>query len=145
VIGVGGKNSSSNLLIANCDEFIYYNDLVREKPARKRAGKKQAPKTEASAEAPVSTKSDEDKRQEALDLIMETVEALGGERGEEEKIWGSMIKQAIKRRKPGFNESYYGFRSFNRLLEEAALKNLIKLEHDEKSGGYIIRPVAHED
>jgi len=146
VIGVGVKNSSSNLLISNCDEFIYYDDLVREKPARKRAGKKQTPKTEAAAaETPAAAKSDDDKRQEALDLVMETVEALGGERGEEEKIWGSMVKQTLKRRKPGFNESYYGFRSFNRLLEEAALRNLIKLEHDEKSGGYIIRMLAHED
>jgi len=146
VIGVGVKNSSSNLLISNCDEFIYYDDLVREKPARKRAGKKQPPKTEAAAaETPAAAKSDDDKRQEALDLVMETVEALGGERGEEEKIWGSMVKQTLKRRKPGFNESYYGFRSFNRLLEEAALRNLIKLEHDEKSGGYIIRMLAHED
>ncbi len=146
VIGVGVKNSSSDLLIANCDEFIFYDDLVREKPARKRATKKSAPKPDTDHAAPEAPKkADEDKRQEALDLIMETVEALGGERGEEEKIWGSMVKQALKRRKPGFNESYYGFRSFNRLLEEAALRNLIKLEHDEKSGGYVIRVLPHED
>jgi len=147
VIGVGVKNSSSDLLIANCDEFIFYDDLVREKPARKRAVKKTAAhKTEAAAGAgEPGKKPDEDKRQEALDLVLETVEALGAERGAEEKIWGSMIKQALKRRKPGFNESYYGFRSFNRLLEEAALNNLIKLEHDEKSGGYIIRMLAHDE
>jgi uncharacterized protein (TIGR00288 family) len=149
VIGVGVKNSTSDLLIANCDEFIFYDDLVREKPARKRAPapKKTTAKPEAStaAEADAPKKSDEDKRQEALDLIIETIEALGSERGGEDKIWGSMVKQALKRRKPGFNEAYYGFRSFNRLLEEAALRNLIKLEHDEKSGGYIIRIAAHED
>ena len=152
VIGVGVKNSSSDLLIANCDEFIFYDDLVREKPARKRAAaKKAAPKAAAvaapgpaPAPAPAS-KPDEGKKQEALDLILETVEALGTERGDDEKIWGSMVKQALKRRKPGFNEAYYGFRSFNKLLEEAAARQLLKLERDEKSGGYIIRILAHED
>jgi uncharacterized protein (TIGR00288 family) len=153
VIGVGVKNSTSDLLIANCDEFILYDDLVREKPARKRAApKKAAPKAEASAAtsaaapaADAPKKSDDDKKQEALDLILETIEALGTERGEEEKIWGSMVKQALKRRKPGFNESYYGFRSFNTLLEEAQTRHMLKLERDEKSGGYIIRMLAHED
>ncbi len=147
VIGVGVKNSSSDLLIANCDEFIFYDDLVREKPARKRAtAKKAAAKTEPSATATdVPKPSDNGKKQEALDLILETIEALGTERGEDEKIWGSMVKQALKRRKPGFNEAYYGFRSFNKLLEEAAARHMLKLERDEKSGGYIIRILAHED
>ena len=147
VIGVGVKNSTSDLLIANCDEFIFYDDLVREKPARKRgAPKKAAPKAEAStAPADAPKKADDDKKQEALDLILETVEALGGERGEDEKIWGSMVKQALKRRKPGFNEAYYGFRSFNTLLEEAQARHLLKLERDEKSGGYVIRMLAHEE
>jgi len=153
VIGVGVKNSTSDLLIANCDEFIFYDDLVREKPQRRRtAPKKAAPKAPASASAPATAdaptadapkKSDDDKKQEALDLIVETIEALGSERGEDEKIWGSMVKQTLKRRKPGFNESYYGFRSFNALLEEAQSRNLLKLERDEKSGGYIIH-VVHE-
>lgn len=148
VIGVGVKNSTSDLLIANCDEFIFYDDLVREKPVRKRAApKKAAPKSEASAAAPADApkKSDDDKKQEALDLIIETIDALGTERGADEKIWGSMVKQALKRRKPGFNEAYYGFRSFNTLLEEAQAKHLLKLERDEKSGGYIIHMLAHED
>ncbi len=147
VIGVGVKNSTSDLLIANCDEFIFYDDLVREKPARKRAApKKAAPKSETSAApADAPKKSDDDKKQEALDLILETIEALGTERGEDGKIWGSMVKQALKRRKPGFNEAYYGFRSFNTLLEEAQARQLLKLERDEKSGGYIIRMLAHED
>ena len=141
VIGVGVKNSTSDLLIANCDEFIFYDDLVREKPVRKRAApKKAAPKSEANAAAPA-----EDKQQEALDLILETIDALGTERGADEKIWGSMVKQALKRRKPGFNEAYYGFRSFNALLEEAQAKHLLKLERDEKSGGYIIHMLAQED
>ena len=153
VIGVGVKNSTSDLLIANCDEFIFYDDLVREKPARKRvAAKKSAPKSAAAsapaADAPAAdapNKSDDGKKQEALDLILETIEALGGERGEDEKIWGSMVKQALKRRKPGFSEAYYGFRSFNTLLEEAQSRHMLKLERDEKSGGYIIRMLAHED
>jgi uncharacterized protein (TIGR00288 family) len=145
VIGVGVKNSSSDLLIANCDEFIYYDDLVREKPARRRAPKKTAaPKADAAAATDGAKRSEDEKRQEALDLVIETVEALVSERGAEETIWGSMVKQALKRRKPGFNETYYGFRSFNRLLEDAAARNLIRLEPDEKSGGYVIR-VAHED
>jgi len=128
VIGVGVKNSTSDLLIANCDEFIFYDDLVREKRkpaprkpvARAPAGNaKPAPKAvTGEALAPVR-KGDEQRRQEALDLILETIEALIAERGDEEKIWGSMVKQALKRRKPGFNESYYGFRSFNGMLEEA--------------------------
>ena len=147
VIGVGVKNSTSDLLIANCDEFIFYDDLVREKPARRRAApKKAAPKAEPSAApADAPKKSDDDKKQEALDLILETVDALGTERGEDEKIWGSMVKQALKRRKPGFNEAYYGFRSFNSLLEEAQTRHLMKLERDEKSGGYIIHMLPHED
>ena len=72
-------------------------------------------------------------------MIVETVDALLSERGAEEKIWGSMVKQALKRRKPGFNESYYGFRSFNGLLEEAAKRGELALDRDEKSGGYIVR------
>ena len=64
---------------------------------------------------------------------------LNAERGEGERIWGSMIKQALKRRQPGFNESYHGFAGFNELLEEAQARGLVKLEHDEKSGGYIVR------
>jgi uncharacterized protein (TIGR00288 family) len=147
VIGVGVKNSTSDLLIANCDEFIFYDDLVREKPVRKRAvPKKPSPKPESSgAVAEAAPKPDDDKKQEALDLILETIEALGTERGDDEKIWGSMVKQALKRRKPGFNEAYYGFRSFNKLLEEAEAKHLLTLERDEKSGGYIIRMLAHEE
>ena len=264
VIGVGVKNSTSDLLIANCDEFIYYDDLVREgekrrtarrKPAAKpvadgratsgeakgtpsagraAAGEAKAASTEpagvateagsegaetrpaskivanegkatrgrgrgrkkaaataveevpATAETPVtergaqesipvepasverhaesepadpaqaepvtaaevppdgpvvakSRKGDGERRQEGLDLIIETVEALIGERGEGEKVWGSMVKQALKRRKPGFSESYYGFRSFNGMLEDAQRDGLLALESDEKSGGYVVR------
>jgi hypothetical protein len=86
-----------------------------------------------------------DKKQEALDIVMETIEALIAERGAEEKIWGSMVKQALKRRNPGFNEAFYGFRSFGRLLDEAEARKLIKLEHDEKSGGVTIRSINTDD
>jgi len=135
VIGVGVKNSSSDLLISNCDEFIYYDDLVRADEQKRRAAKKRRESAAGAGE-------DKDKKQEAFDLLVETLTALIAERGEGERIWGSMVKQALKRRKPGFNESYYGFRTFSDLLEEAEKKALIKLEPDEKSGGHILRP-AH--
>ncbi|MDE2208785.1 MAG: NYN domain-containing protein [Betaproteobacteria bacterium] len=186
VIGVGVKNSTSDLLIANCDEFIYYDDLVREKkkaaarrgsPRAAAAGKPRASAkksaepagarngvaaargdaavgavadvaadtaaaTDAVAELP---KDEQQRRDEAVDLVVETIDALLSERGAEEKIWGSMVKQALKRRKPGFSESYYGFRSFNGLLEEAARRGELALDRDEKSGGYIVRLATPED
>ncbi len=140
VIGVGVKNSSSDLLISNCDEFIYYDDLVREDEAKRRAAKKRR-ETRPAGAAKEAAPSD-DKKQEAFDLVIETLQALIAERGEDERIWGSMVKQALKRRKPGFNESYYGFKAFSDLLEEAEARKLVSLERDEKSGGYIIRPAT---
>ena len=150
VIGVGVKQSTSDLLMANCDEFILYDDLVREKAKKQSRRKKPAasePATaqkltapEADAKSEADTKQEADTRkQDALDLAMETIEALFSERTSEEKIWGSMVKQALKRRKPGFNESYYGFRSFGKLLDEAQSRGLLALEPDEKSGGVIIK------
>ncbi len=142
VIGVGVKKSTSELLIANCDEFIYYDDLVREQKARKPARKKSESKgTPATAPATAAPKADGDEK-EALELVLATAEALFAERGEEDKIWGSMVKQALKRRRPEFSESYYGFRSFNKLLEEAQAHHLLKLERDEKSGNYIVRSAS---
>jgi uncharacterized protein (TIGR00288 family) len=144
VIGVGVKNSTSDLLTANCDEFIYYDNLV----TQKKKAKKTTRKSPAKGVKTSKTKKDKDAEtlmQEALDLVMETLEALAEERGSEEKIWGSMVKQTLKRRRPGFNESYYGFRSFKRLLDEAADRGLMELEPDEKSGGYIIRSFHTED
>jgi uncharacterized protein (TIGR00288 family) len=142
VIGVGVKKSTSDLLISNCDEFIYYDDLIREtekqqKARRKTEVKKTPPQAAAQLEA--------DKKQEALDLVMETVEDLFEERGAEEKVWGSMVKQTLKRRNPGFNESYHGFRTFGKLLEAAQANKLLELEYDEKSGGYIIKSIAQEE
>ena len=144
VIGVGVKNSTSDLLIANCDEFIYYDDLVREKkrPAARKSAKPAAgdgkPAAKPAAERSAAKKDDDERSVEAVELIVETVEALATERGGDEKVWGSMVKQALKRRKPGFNESYYGFRSFNGMLEEAARRGSLALQRDEKSGGYIV-------
>ncbi|MEO6021785.1 MAG: NYN domain-containing protein [Burkholderiales bacterium] len=142
VIGVGVKNSTSDLLIANCDEFIYYDDLVREKEAKEAKKPRRVGKASAGAAETSPKKLEEDKKQEALDLLLETIEALMSERGEEEKVWGSMVKQALKRRKPGFNESYYGYKAFSDLLEDAEKRQLLQLERDEKSGGHTIRRVT---
>jgi hypothetical protein len=150
VIGVGVKDSTSDLLSGNCDEFIYYDDLVRAQEAKKgRAAKKVAGKAapameDAANDAPAGRgrkkpKSDDDKRQEGLDFLVETVEALATERGSDEKIWGSMAKQTMKRRKPGFNEAYYGYRSFREMVEDAAERKLLTLVNDEKSGQYTIQ------
>jgi uncharacterized protein (TIGR00288 family) len=142
VIGVGVKNSTSDLLISNCDEFIFYDDLVRESEKPRRTRRKAAARKKGKKEA---VSAEDDKRQEAIDLVMETVEAVFNERGEEEKVWGSMVKQTLKRRKPGFNETYHGFRNFGQLLEEAQARKLLTLVLDEKSGGYIIQSYVHED
>lgn len=158
VIGVGVKNSTSDLFINNCDEFIYYDDLVRAEeiksaPARPAAKKdavraRKAPSTapndkttEKPSEALPAKEAEPGRDQEAaFHLVAETMRALAEDRDEEDRIWGSMIKQAIKRRNPGFNERFHGFRSFNDLLKEAAQRGLLRLEHDAKSGGYTVRP-----
>jgi uncharacterized protein (TIGR00288 family) len=154
VIGVGVKNSSSDLLISNCDEFIYYDDLVRQEESTKRARRRRSPpkKTvDADSEKAGAKKDDTPQQkedapqQEAFDLVIETADALNAERGHTDKLWGSMIKQALRRRRPGFNERYYGFASFSDLLEEAQNRGLLELEADERSGGYIIRRIAVED
>jgi uncharacterized protein (TIGR00288 family) len=139
VIGVGVKNSTSDLLISNCDEFIFYDDLIREQ-ARKSGARKPA-KSRSSKRSKKTTTKAEDRTQEGIDLALETAAALNSERGDQEKLWGSMVKQALKRRRPGFNESYYGFDSFSKLLEEAQDRGQVDLELDERSGGYIIRKV----
>ena len=212
VIGVGVASSTSDLLIANCDEFIYYDDLVRgdtpkkpaarkrpskakveplvattapavvdaapaqgtpEEPKRKsrsRGGRRKTGKAvdadaignlvetiapsqgdeqqpEWEPHTPAEPDHDADDTPEAerstkgLGLIMETVGALVEDRGEEQKIWGSMVKQTLRRRRPGFNERFYGFRSFNAMLEEAAERGWLTLERDTKSGGYILHPI----
>jgi uncharacterized protein (TIGR00288 family) len=139
VIGVGVKNSTSDLFINNCDEFIYYDDLVRKEPskARRRTAASSRAPTPSAENAPSEPKGPD--LSDALELIVDTLEALIEERGGSEPIWGSMIKQAIKRRQPGFNERFYGFRSFNDMLADAQKRGLLLLRADEKSGGYTVQ------
>ena len=139
VIGVGVKNSTSDLLIANCDEFIYYDDLIR--MAERRKPKKKRPTKKEEAEEQSRNSRQERRAEKAFEQVLETIDDLVSERGDEDIIWGSMVKQALKRRKPGFNESYHGFRSFGKMLEEMQVRKMLVLEHDEKSGGYIIKSV----
>jgi len=137
VVGVGVKNSTSDLFLNNCDEFIYYDDLVRGTAAKAR---RRIPAASASQVKPAAGENKGPSLEKAFDLVVETLEALVEERGESEPIWGSMIKQAIKRLHPGFNERAHGFRSFNDLLAEAQKRGLLKLQPDEKSGGYTVQP-----
>ncbi|MDQ6965598.1 MAG: NYN domain-containing protein [Mariprofundaceae bacterium] len=148
VIGVGVKQSTSDLLTSNCDEFIYYDDLVRDsekqgKSRRRRSSGKAKMKTKSEGGDAVADEAN--LQQEGIDLMLETVEDLFKERGEEDKVWGSMVKQTLKRRKPGFSEGYHGFSSFGQMLEEAQKRSLLAIEKDEKSGGYIITSCNHED
>jgi len=146
VIGVGVKNSTSDLLINNCDEFIYYDDLVRDEQSQQKRRRKPAPKNapakKEKTKESAAAKSEDNSLDEAIALIMETVEALYADQGGRQKLWGSMVKQTLKRRRPGFNERFYGVRSFGELLEEAENRGLLKLELDERSGGYIIRELT---
>jgi len=123
VIGCGVKRSTSDLLIAGCDEFIYYDDLVRVARAPR-----PAPKKGKSPEG--------DKKQEAVDRIIEIVRSLDADY---DPLWGSMIKQTIRRVFPGFNESYYGFSTFSDLLEDVESRGLIELDFDESKGNYRVR------
>lgn len=132
VIGVGVKNSSSDLFINNCDQFLYYDDLVRKKPAPKQARPKPpAEKTEAKRSGPSAD--------QALDQVAATLAALKEEKGEDYRFGASMMKQALQRRNPGFNERAHGFRSFKDLLKAAEEAGLLKVEVDEKSGNLTVR------
>jgi len=137
VVGVGVKNSSSDLFINNCDEFIYYDDLVRGTAAKAR---QRAP-AGASAVKQTPKENKGPSLEKAFEILSETLEALVVERGVSEPIWASMIKQAIKRLHPGFDERAHGFRSFNVLLTEAEKRGLLKLRPAEKSGSYTVQPV----
>jgi len=187
VIGLGVKSSTSDLLIDNCDEFIYYDDLVREKRAAQQQGKGSgsrrgggrdaaprgvskaadkpvdkavekraslaAPKADAPAKgdapAPVAaspapavavegeSKGDlQQRRDEAIEMVLDTVESLFRDR--DDNLWGSMVKQVLKRKKPNFSETFHGYRTFNELLEDAQKRGLLELQKDERSGGYLI-------
>lgn len=123
VIGVGVKKSTSAMLASNCDEFIYYEDLVRHRR------EKSLPLPELP-----------EKKREAFELLLDAIEAL--QREDKDVLWGSMVKQTMKRKNPSFNESYYGYRSFSKLLEDAAKTKIIEITHDAKSRSYIITPVS---
>jgi uncharacterized LabA/DUF88 family protein len=141
VIGVGVKQSTSDLLTANCDEFIFYDDLVRDsqRQSARREGRDQvqprrSPEEEAKRKAEMDAR-----RTKAVELAAETYDALVTDRDEGGRIWASVLKEAIKRRNPGFNENYHGFRTFGNLLEEARARGLLDFGRDEKSGTYVSR------
>ena len=183
VIGLGVKNSSSDLLIENCDEFIFYDDLVRNRrkaahkpPARRKPERAERDRPEKSAEKPAERFADKavekavekpaeklldktadktadktkqppvDKPKRAADssgdpteahaIVLDVVESLFEDR--DGNLWGSMVKQVLKRKRPQFSESYYGYRTFNQLLEDMAKAELLEVEKEEKSGNYVI-------
>jgi uncharacterized protein (TIGR00288 family) len=138
VIGVGVKQSCSDLLVTNCDEFIYYDDLVRDRETRSNARRdREAPKRSPEEEANRKQKQEE-RKAKAVDLVTATFVDLMADRGESERIWASVLKEVVKRRNPGFNESYYGFRTFGNLLEEAAGRGLLGFGRDDK-GAFVFR------
>jgi len=140
VIGIGVKAATSDLLAANCDEFIFYDDLVREQEAKKkRAASKSTRKASGGTAKKTANKTEDERRQEALDFMVETIEALVAERGGEEKLWGSIVKQTMKRRQPGFTESFYGYRSFKEMVDDAQKRKLLVAVRDEKVGQYSLR------
>jgi uncharacterized protein (TIGR00288 family) len=126
VMGCGVKSSTSDLLIANCDEFLYYDDLVR--TARK------------TPKAPKRDKTEEDKKPEAVDRVLEVIHSVEQDYS---PLWGSTLKQAIRRVYPGFSEGYYGYGSFSDLLEDIKSKGLIDLEYDDSRGNYKVRAKKH--
>jgi uncharacterized protein (TIGR00288 family) len=139
VIGVGVKQSTSDLLIANCDEFIFYDDLVREREAQ-RAGSRREQLPKRSPEEEKKRREEiEARRIKAVDLAVATFEDLMAVRGDAERIWASQLKEAIKRRNPGFNESYFGYKTFGALLEDAAARGGLGVGRDEKSGTFVTR------
>ncbi|MFL9905415.1 NYN domain-containing protein [Paraburkholderia sp. RL17-337-BIB-A] len=150
VIGVGVQQSTSDLLIANCDEFFFYDDLVRESQrtvAKRESSRPQQAAQQTAKRAPDEEKSRnkedlEKRRTKAVEIAVQTFDALASERGDSGKIWASVLKNAIKRRKPDFNETYYGFRAFGNLLEEAQARGLLEFGRDEKSGAYVYRGTA---
>jgi uncharacterized LabA/DUF88 family protein len=153
VIGVGVQQSTSDLLIANCDEFFFYDDLVRESQrtvVKRESSRPQQAAQQTAKRAPDEEKSEksrnkedlEKRRTKAVEIAVQTFDALASERGDSGKIWASVLKNAIKRRKPDFNETYYGFRAFGNLLEEAQARGLLEFGRDEKSGAYVYRGTA---
>ena len=136
VIGVGVKSSTSSLLVDNCDDFIYYDDLVRE-------ASQHAARDKVEQARQTKRPGDDDRKLEGLELVLETVDDLFRER-EGSSVWGSMVKQTIKRKRPNFSETYHGYRNFNELLEDARARGLLKIQKDERSGGYLITEPGSE-
>jgi len=142
VIGCGVRSSTSDLLANNCDEFIFYDDLIRvQKRTQQRTQQRRRPKKESS-ENKESTENVEpadgtDKRkQEAFERLVATVTSL---ETDYDPVWGSLVKPTLKRVYPGFNETYYGYRNFAELLEDAAKEGVIELELDPQRGNYKVR------
>jgi uncharacterized protein (TIGR00288 family) len=125
VIGVGLRQSTSELLASNCDEFIFYDDLVI-KPSRSSRRLDNLPK----------------KKHQAFEMVLDAMEAL--RREDKEVIWSSMVKQTIKRKQPSFSEATYGYGNFSELVEDGARMGLFKIVKDEKSGSYVISEVEKE-
>lgn len=152
VIGVGVKQSTSDLLVANCDEFIFYDDLVREKNRAAAKRKEELDARKSQGQGSGRRPAGDDKRKEelearkvqALEMVLETFDALVSERGDTGKIWASLLKDTLKRRRPDFSETYYGFRTFGNLLEEAQTRGLFEFGRDEKSGTYVYRSANAE-
>jgi uncharacterized protein (TIGR00288 family) len=138
VLGCGVKSSTSDLLIASCDEFIYYDDLERvarkRKPVRKKSEKKQST-TDDEQKDGKDDKGDEPKREEVLESLAEIIRSLSRDY---DPLWGSLVKQTMRRVHPGFNESYYGFKNFSDMLKSIAEMGSIDLEHDQQRGNFKI-------
>jgi uncharacterized protein (TIGR00288 family) len=154
VIGVGVRSSTSDLLVGNCDEFIFYDDLVKAGEARKKAtakkvadasarkprapaarksGRPTSPAEEAADVASQSAESQEElRRTEAIEMVVETVEALMAEKDRDE-VYASQVKSALKRRKPDFVESAYGYKAFGKILEDAAKRGLLEIHRTDQS------------
>ncbi len=131
VLGCGVKNSTSNLLIANCDEFIYYDDLIRAAAAPRKKSSRRKVRSDGKSDS--KAPEPDAKRQEGVDQVMEIVRNLALDY---DPLWGSMVKQTIRRVDPGFNESYYGYQSFAELLKEAEDSGYLKLDYDANRGNY---------
>jgi len=149
VLGCGVKSSTSDLLISSCDEFIYYDDLERaankRRPVRRRTEKKPSGTEAAKDDKPDRTEKEdrddkeekdvESRKEDVVDQLTEIIRSLSRDY---DPLWGSLVKQTMRRVHPGFNESYYGFKSFADVLKSVADAGLIELEHDRERGNYKI-------
>ena len=143
VVGLGVKDSTSQLLVDSCDDFIYYDDLVRQsKKEKKRSKRKPKPKPKPKGDSSEDQEEQPDQI-EALEIVLNAVDALFRER-DDGSLWGSMVKQTIKRKRPQFSESFFGYRNFNELLEDAQKRKLLELQKDQRSGGYIVLGFGEE-